>query len=215
MSRMWNTFYLISWLVFTSPAFCPLQTAHAPSTASGKSVSELWTQRHHLKPLHQSLLLLHHPHECQTCSLSEGSPASAISSLLSLSQVLSPHISFGLLSPLWPLFPRGPRQTQRRRNFHVVFVPGVQQSDAVFTHSTHICCCACPSAFGVFGVLGFGYAHRCAVLPGWLNLHFPGGTWRGASVYVLICHQYTFLDEVSAKVLTTFLIRLIVFSYFG
>lgn len=44
------------------------------------------------------------------------------------------------------------------------------------------------------------------------NLHFPNDVWHGASFHILICHQYFFFGEVSAKVFGPFKNWIVSFS---
>ena len=60
-------------------------------------------------------------------------------------------------------------------------------------------CSTSSPASDVVSVPDFGYSNRCVVVSHCFNFHFPDDIRCGASLHMLICHLYIFIDEVFVK----------------
>lgn len=69
-----------------------------------------------------------------------------------------------------------------------------------------------PSALDVVCFLNFDHSNKCVIVYLYLNLHFPGTVWYGASSHMLIATCFYFFGEVSVQIVFPLFNHL--FSYY-
>ena len=72
-----------------------------------------------------------------------------------------------------------------------------------------------PSALDVVCFLNFDHSNKCVIVYLYLNLHFPGTVWYGASSHMLIATCFYFFGEVSVQIVFPLFNHLFIFLLFN
>ena len=91
-----------------------------------------------------------------------------------------------------------------KRLYNFAFQPTMNMSSF---HSTS------PSALDVVCFLNFDHSNECVTVYFYLNLHFPGTVWYGASIHMLIATCFLFLVKYLFRLFSHCLI-ICLFSYY-